>query len=51
MGQKGFIFRKGASWFFRYRDSFNVDGKIVRKQKCVKLANYCDRYRCEKDLA
>ena len=50
MGQKGFVFRKGASWFFRYRDNFNVDGKIVRKQKCVKLAEYGDRYRCPSDL-
>jgi hypothetical protein len=50
MAQKGFIFRKGASWFFRYRDNFPVDGKLVRKQKCVKLAEYGDRYRCERDL-
>jgi len=51
MAQKGFIFRKGVSWFFRYRDNFSVDGKIVRKQKCVKLADYGDRYRCPRDLA
>jgi integrase len=50
MAQKGFIFRKGASWFFRYRDNFPVDGKLIRKQKCVKLAEYGDRYRCERDL-
>ena len=50
MAQKGYIFRKRASWFFRYWDNFQVDGKIVRKQKCVKLAEYCDRYRCPRDL-
>lgn len=51
MAQQGFLFRKGASWFFRYRDNFSVDGKIVRKQKCVKLAEYGDRYRCPSDLS
>ena len=50
MTQRGFVFRKGNSWFLRYRDDFTVDGQIVRKQKCVKLADYCDRYRCESDL-
>lgn len=25
-------------------------GQIVTKQKCVRLADYCDRYRCESDL-
>src|SRR2546430_1140501 len=50
MAQHGFVFRKGASWFLRYRDNFVVDGKLVRKQKCVKLADYGDRYRCASDL-
>jgi hypothetical protein len=50
MAQQGFVFRKGGSWFLRYRDNFIVDGKLVRKQKCVKLADYGDHYRCEKDL-
>jgi integrase len=50
MAQQGFVFKKGGSWFLRYRDNFIVDGKLVRKQKCVKLADYGDRYRCEKDL-
>lgn len=50
MAQQGFVFRKGNSWFLKYRDTDVVDGKKVRKQKCVKLADYCDRYRCESDL-
>jgi integrase len=50
MAQKGFVFRKGMSWFLRYRHNSNVDGEIVRKQKCVKLAEYGDRYRCPSDL-
>lgn len=50
MAQKGFVFRKGASWFLKYRDNVDVGGVIVRKQKCVRLAEYCDRYRCESDL-
>jgi integrase len=50
MAQQGFVFRKGGSWFLRYRDNFLVDGRTVRKQKCVKLADYGDRYRRPKDL-
>lgn len=52
MAQKGFVFKKGASWFLRYRDNFLIDGRVVRKQKCVFLAKYDpDRYRRESDLA
>jgi hypothetical protein len=40
--QSGYIFRKGDSWFLRYRDA--------GKQRCKKLANVCDRYRREKDV-
>jgi len=50
MAQHGFVFRKGRSWFLKYRDDVIVDGQQVRKQKCVKLADYCDRYRREGDL-
>jgi integrase len=50
LAQEGYIFKKGRSWFFRYRDNFSVNGEIIRKQKCVKLADYCDRYRCERDV-
>lgn len=34
----------------RYRDNFLIDGKIVRKQKCVFLAKVCDEYRCASEL-
>jgi integrase len=50
MAQQGYRFKKDGSWYLRYRDNFSVDGKIVRKQKCVKLAEYSDRYRREGDL-
>lgn len=50
MAQQGFVFRKGPSWFLKYRDFVDVDGRRVRKLKCVKLADYCDRYRCESNL-
>jgi integrase len=50
MSQQGFVFRQRNSWFLRYRDKFEVDGVMVRKQKCVKLADYCDRYRCKRDV-
>jgi integrase len=51
MSQKGYVFKQGGQWYLRYRDDFLVDGKIVRKQKCVQLAEVCDRYRRESDLA
>jgi integrase len=50
MAQHGFVFRKGRSWFLKYRHNLEVDGKQIRKQKCIKLADYCDRYRREGDL-
>src|SRR2546422_270448 len=50
MAQHGFVFRKGGSWFLRYRHDVPVNGVNVRKQKCVKLADYGDRYRCASDL-
>jgi integrase len=50
MAQHGFVFRKGRSWFLRYREDVLVNGQKVRKQKCVKLADYGDRYRCPSDL-
>jgi len=50
MAQHGFVFKKGRSWFLKYRHDLIVDGQLVRKQKCVKLADYCDKYRDESDL-
>ena len=37
MKQTGHVFRKGDSWFLRYRDSFIENGQEVRKQVCKKL--------------
>jgi integrase len=48
--QTGFIFKKGRSWFGRWRDDIMVDGKLVRKQQCRKLADVCDRYRTKADV-
>ncbi len=50
MAQHGYRFKKDGAWYLRYRDNFSEGGKIVRKQKCVKLAEYSDRYRRESDL-
>jgi integrase len=50
MGQKGFIFKKGGSWFLRYRDDVIENGLLRRKQQCKRLAATCDQYRVEKDL-
>ncbi len=35
--QSGYVFRKGDSWFLRYRDTFVQDGQLVRKQICKRL--------------
>jgi integrase len=52
MAQQGFVFRKGNSWFLKYRDKFLINGVIKRKQKCVFLAKYnSNRFRCEGDVA
>lgn len=39
MNQAGYVFRKGNSWFVRYRESLVEGGEVVRKQRCKKL---CD---------
>jgi hypothetical protein len=52
VAQKGFVFRKGASWFLKYRERVSIDNKITSKQKCVFLASYnAGRYRRASDLA
>lgn len=50
MAQHGQIIKRHGAWHLRYWDTFIVDGARVRKQKCVKLADICDRYRSKKDL-
>jgi integrase len=51
MAQKGQVYRSGKSWFLRYRETSVKGGQRVRRQKCVKLAEYSDRYRTKADLA
>jgi integrase len=48
--QTGYIFRKGHSWFGRWREDAIEGGQVVRRQRCEKLADCGDRYRCEKDV-
>ncbi len=44
--QRGYVFRKGKSWFLRYVDDLlQSDGTPRRKQVCVKLAPFNDEYR------
>src|ERR1700733_10145036 len=50
MAQKGFVYKRYSSWFLKYRENFNIDGKIVRKLKVVRLAEVSDRYRNPSDL-
>lgn len=50
MKQQGSIRRKGPSWFLVYRENFIENGKMVRKQRVVRLCEYSDRYRCPSDL-
>ena len=50
MHQEGYIWRKGRSWYGRWRDDVFEDGRVVRKQRSEKLAEYCDRYRTETDV-
>ena len=38
MKQSGYVFRKGDSWYLRYRDSFIEKGQLIRKQICKKLS-------------
>jgi integrase len=48
--QTGYIWRVGNSWFGRWREDVLEDGKVVRKQRCKRLADYSDRYRTESDV-
>src|SRR5689334_3491394 len=50
MAQNGYVFRQGSAWFIRYRHTVDVDGVLTVKQKCERLADYCDRYRSKKDV-
>lgn len=45
--QQGYIFRKGRAWYVRYYETNAADRRI---QRCRKLSEYSDRYRCKKDV-
>jgi len=48
--QQGYIFRKGRNWYGRWWDDLMVDGEVLRKQRCEKLAEVSDRYRSKADV-
>ena len=48
--QEGYVFRKGRNWYGRWWDDVMVDGEVVRKQRCEKLAEVSDRYRSKSDV-
>src|ERR1035438_510090 len=39
MRQAGYVFRKGDSWFVRYRESLVEGGQVVKNQRCKKLSD------------
>ena len=44
--QKGYIFRRGRSWYVRFYDSVvQPDGSIKRVQVARRVAPVCDQYR------
>jgi hypothetical protein len=45
--QNGYIFRKGAAWYLRY---YEIDASGDRKQRCRKLVDFGDSYRCRSDV-
>jgi integrase len=50
--QKGYLYRRGTSWFVRYCDDIlQPDGTIKRKQVSKKLeVSFCDEYRTKKSV-
>jgi integrase len=48
--QKGYIYRKGDIWMFRYWQYETVNGKKIRKHAAKRLAPFCDRYRTIKSV-
>ena len=47
--QKGYVFRKGNSWFLRYYDyQQQSDGGMKLASKCRKLAAFGEEYRSKK---
>ncbi len=49
--QRGYIFRKGRSWFVRYYDSvLQPDKTVKRVQVCERLADYDDAHHNKSDV-
>src|ERR1700724_2169597 len=48
--QEGYIWKVGKSWFGRWREDFLEKGRVIRKQRSVKLANVSDRFRTKADV-
>lgn len=48
--QKGTIHLEHGAWYGIYRDDVFEDGRVVRKQIKVRLADYGDRCRSQKDV-
>jgi integrase len=48
--QAGYIWKVGRAWHGRWREDVLEDGRVVRKQRSVKLADVCDRYRSKADV-
>jgi integrase len=49
--QKGYIFKRGSTWFLRYYDNVvRENGAVERVQFCKRLAPVCDEYRQESDV-
>lgn len=48
--QEGYIWRKGCNWYGRWWEDVIEEGRVLRKQRARKLAEYCDRYRTERDV-
>ena len=49
-GKRRYIWRKGQGWYGRWWEDVLVNGDVVRKQRCKKLAEYGNRYRSEEDV-
>jgi integrase len=48
--QDGYIWRKGNSWYGRWREDVFENGLVLRKQRSARLADVCDRYRSKADV-
>jgi integrase len=49
--QNGCVWLSRGVWYLRYREPVLTDGKLIQKMRCVRLAEYGDKYHCKSDLA